>query len=322
MGGPGRSGASAGPSTAASFDLDALLEDVLGTELVDELVEEAPEGSRRGGGGGRRRSVSTAEGDGHAPVDARAEHRFGDEASPLPTAIMDELAVAVGPERGAAVGRRLAAAARAYERDRYQDAFRITRPMVDEVPESAAVRELHGLVCYRLGRWRDAIRHLTAAGGVAGDDPSQLPVRMDCHRALGHHHKVGQLWEELRAASPAAEVVVEGRLVLAADLADQGRLGDAIALLVAGGVGRDLRRPAARHLRQWYLLADLSERAGDLHRARELFERVVAADPDVADAAERLAALGGPAMGRALADRRSPTTLGDIARAGRAARRG
>jgi hypothetical protein len=39
-------------------------------------------------------------------------------------------------------------------------------------------------------------------------------------------------------------------------------------------------------------LADLCERAGDAPRARELFRRVVAVDPGLADAAERLQALG------------------------------
>lgn len=241
--------------------------------------------------------------------------------SAVPLEVARELVAAVGSERGAKLAERLAAAARAYERDRYADALRISRPLVEEVPESPAARELHGLVCYRLGRWRDALRHLAAAVEYGGDDPSQLPVVMDCHRALGHHRKVAELWDSLREASPPADVLVEGRLVLAADLAEQARLGEAITLLVQAGAARDLRRPSNRHLRQWYLLADLSERAGDLARARLLFGRVAAADPELADAADRLAALGGVEVGPAGSDRRSPTTLGDIARAGRSARR-
>ena len=70
--------------------------------------------------------------------------------------------------------------------------------LVDQVPESAAARELHGLVCYRLGRWREAVRHLEAARTLSGGDPSQLPVLMDCHRAMGHHRRVEALWDELR----------------------------------------------------------------------------------------------------------------------------
>lgn len=203
-----------------------------------------------------------------------------------------ELTGVVGAQRGAKLAERMAAAARAYERDRYQDALRITRGVVDQVPESAAARELHGLACYRLGRWREAIRHLEAARSLSGDDPSQVPVLMDCHRAQGHHRRVGELWDELRAASPDADVLAEGRLVRASALAERGDLDAALQLLTGAGAAKALRHPAERHVRQWYVLADLFERAGDLPRARELFARVVDVDPELADAATRLAALG------------------------------
>jgi hypothetical protein len=54
---------------------------------------------------------------------------------------------------------------------------------------------------------------------------------------------------------------------------------------------RPSRGAAPHHARLWYALADLYERAGDAPKARDLFSRVVAAQPDLADAAERLAAL-------------------------------
>lgn len=212
----------------------------------------------------------------------------------LPSEVAAELAQAVGREWGAKLAERLAAAARAYARDRYAEALRITRALVAQVPDSASARELHGLVCYRLGRFGEAVRHLQAARDLSGGDPSQVPVLMDCHRALGHHRRVGALWDELRGASPDADVLAEGRLVLAADTADRGDVEEATQLLVAAGAGRRLEHPAPRHVRQWYVLADLAERAGDLGRARELFARVVDADPELADAASRLGALGTP----------------------------
>ena len=52
-----------------------------------------------------------------------------------------------------------------------------------------------------------------------------------------------------------------------------------------------VKRPKAHHIRLWYALADLYERAGDTPKARELFKKVVANEPDFADAAERAAAL-------------------------------
>jgi len=185
-------------------------------------------------------------------------------------------------------------AAGAYERDRYLDALRLTRSIVDKAPEAASVRELHGLVCYRLGRWREAASNLEAARRLSGDDPSQVPVIMDCRRALGQNRKVEALWDELRSSSPPADVLAEGRLVVAAYRGDRGDLDSAIELLATSGAGRNLRRPAERHLRQWYVLADLYERAGDAPRARELFARVVAADPELADAEQRLSDLGRP----------------------------
>jgi tetratricopeptide (TPR) repeat protein len=212
----------------------------------------------------------------------------------LPSGIVDEISAAVGRRRAVRISERLATAADAYARDRYTEAARITRPLAQEVPESPATRELHGLVCYRLGRWREAITHLEAARRLTGGDPDQIPVIMDCHRALGHRRRVEALWEELRVASPPSDVLVEGRLVRAETMADSEDVQGAIALLVAAGAARNLRSPAERHVRQWFVLADLSERAGDIPTARTLFARVVAADPDLGDAADRLRALGAP----------------------------
>ena len=77
---------------------------------------------------------------------------------------------------------------------------------------------------------------------------------------------------------------------MAGSLADRGHLHDAIALLDRRS--DNVKRPAEHHLRVWYVLADLNERAGDLPRARELFDRVRRADPSFADVAERSVALG------------------------------
>lgn len=76
---------------------------------------------------------------------------------------------------------------------------------------------------------------------------------------------------------------------MAGSLADRGRLDDAIALLAA--FEPDRARPREWHLRTWYALADLYERAGDVPRARALFRRLVAREAEFFDAAERLADL-------------------------------
>jgi tetratricopeptide (TPR) repeat protein len=75
-------------------------------------------------------------------------------------------------------------------------------------------------------------------------------------------------------------------------LAESGDLQGAIEMLATAGASKALRNPSTRHVRQWYLLADLYERAGDVPRARELFERVAKVDREAYDVLDRLAGLG------------------------------
>jgi hypothetical protein len=108
---------------------------------------------------------------------------------------------------------------------------------------------------------------------------------MDCYRAQRRWGRVDELWEELAAASPSAELMTEGRIVAAGSLADRRLLTEAIALLEkkAGPV----RNPREYHLRLWYALADLEERAGNNARARALFDRIHDHDRDFADVEHR-----------------------------------
>ncbi len=160
----------------------------------------------------------------------------------------------------------------------------------------AAVRELAGLSAYRSGQWREAVRHLEAARVLDGFS-EHLPVLMDCQRALHRPKKVTDLWAELRRSSPDADELAEGRIVAASSLADTGDLAGAITMLADAGAGRTYRNPSERHVRQWYVLADLYERAGDVPRARQFFERVAKADPESYDVKQRLGALGTPGRG-------------------------
>ncbi|HKN40633.1 MAG TPA: hypothetical protein VJ622_05370 [Acidimicrobiia bacterium] len=178
--------------------------------------------------------------------------------------------------------------ARALDRGYEREALRILRPYREPHPDSANLRELLGLTYYRLGRWSLAQKELEAFVALTGST-EQHPVLMDCARALGRFQRVQTLWEELRAASPAAEVVTEGRIVAAGALADRGLLDEAIKVLERAPANP--RRILPHHLRLWYALADLQERAGDLPAARALFRKVSAQDPAFVDVAERLAAL-------------------------------
>jgi tetratricopeptide (TPR) repeat protein len=151
------------------------------------------------------------------------------------------------------------------------------------------VRELTGLVQYRLGNYRAAGKELEAFVELT-DSVEQHPILMDCARAQKRWRRVDELWQELAAASPDPEVVTEGRIVAAGSLADRGRLQDAIAMLARKADA--VKRPRPEHLRLWYALADLEERAGNTARARALFDRVAAHDPDLADVEARRRAIG------------------------------
>ena len=200
-----------------------------------------------------------------------------------------ELNRSVGATRAPRLEQRLADATRAFSAERYGDAARILRKLVEEAPRVAAARELYGLTLYRQGKWKPAIKELEVFRLLTGS-AEQHPVLADCYRALGNRAMVDELWEDLRSQSPSAELVVEGRIVVAGTYADAGDLPAAIRLLEQGW--RMPKRPQEHHLRRAYALADLYERAGDVARARELFSRLVAVDPDFADARTRLRNVG------------------------------
>jgi tetratricopeptide (TPR) repeat protein len=256
----------------------------------------APAGASTAGGDGDARPAD-AVGRSRRPADGPAPARRSRRAAPAgaPTAggdggdgAGDDVRGAVAPNRLARFESRLKDATDAFRRERYEDARRTLRPLAEQAPRAASVRELYGLTLYRLGRWAQAARELEAFRTQTGGT-EQHPVLADCYRALGRYAEVEELWEELRAASPSAELVAEGRIVAAGALADRGRLDEAIELLAAGS--KPTKRAKLHHLRVAYALADLYERAGDLPRARELFGLVAASDPDFVDVQARLRAL-------------------------------
>ncbi|MGH9079033.1 MAG: tetratricopeptide repeat protein, partial [Acidimicrobiales bacterium] len=269
----------------------------------DDFVPERWERTDRGSKGRTPRSETpkAAPALSPAPVSRRKDR----PAEGLPADVLAELASAAGPDWGMLrerVTERMAAGLGAYERERYRDASRILKTVVDAVPDAASARELLGLSHYRQSNWRAASGNLEAYGALTGSVDLH-PVRMDCQRAIGRPRRVEALFSELRQGSPDPEVLSEGRLVLAGTRADMGDLAGAVALLLEAGAGRRVRNPSERHLRQWYVLADLAERSGDLARSRELFLRISDADPHSYDVDDRLESLGPPVRRRRAANR-------------------
>ncbi|MDE0652043.1 MAG: hypothetical protein OXI26_00115 [bacterium] len=195
----------------------------------------------------------------------------------------------LGTERGRWALRQVTKAADSFASEYHRDALAQLRPVMDtEAADVPEVRELHGLILYRLRRWRAAARELEAFATLSRSC-EQGPVLADCYRALQRWDRVEELWDELRLESPSAELVTEGRIVAAGALADRGRPAEAVALLADGW--RTPRNPQEFHLRRAYALADLYDRGGDQPAARRLFAWLERHAPGFADTTDRLADL-------------------------------
>ena len=193
------------------------------------------------------------------------------------------------PQHAAKLRERLLGAFVSLERERYAEARRIGNQLARELSDVAAVHELIGLANYRLGEWRKAAAALERSQTL-NPDPDTMPILMDSLRALGRHDDVVEVWKELRQASPGHETMAEGRIIMAGSLADQGELAAAISEMQPAR--SKPKRVRDHHLRQWYMLADLFDRAGDTVGAVRFFERIAMSDADFVDVRQRLRALG------------------------------
>jgi tetratricopeptide (TPR) repeat protein len=258
--------------------------------------------ARRGADAVRRRpSVTTPPERSNRPPDPQSDWQQVDEGSQresgrlmkparvperLPADLRDGLRDDLGEVTATRVEAKLLEARRAFDRDRYAEARSVLTPIARRVPTAAAVRELLGLTNYRMGNWKQATAELEAYRSLTGA-VDQHPVLMDCERAQQHWGRVDELWAELKAASPSAPLVAEGRIVAAGAKADRGDLRGALRELHKVAV-TPVKRPQEHHLRQWYVLGDLNERLGELPAARAWFRQVRDVDPDFADVADRV----------------------------------
>ena len=244
---------------------------------VDVWIDEGP--VREAASAATKRAEPTP----GAPRRQRRRRALGDD-------VIAAIEHAVGARKATRLVKLMAEAASALEGDRVDDARRAITPVVREAPGVAAAREVAGQILYRSSQWRRAAAELEAFRALRPNDVSCHAVLGDCYRALGRHHEVEQLWRELKEASPAPELMVEARIVMAGSLADRGQLDEAIELLRRST--NVPHRVRDHHLRQWYALADLYDRAGAVVEARRWFTQIAAVDRGFVDVAERLAALG------------------------------
>lgn len=219
----------------------------------------------------------------------RASERERRAPRPLDPEVSAELVESLGSQRGVRLAERLAQASEALDRERFDEARRLSSAIVKEAPTVSAAHEVAGLALYRLGRYKAAVRELEVAQDLRSD-PSLLPVIADSYRALRRWSAVERVWLRIREASPPHEVLAEGRIVAASALSDRGDLGAAVELMEPAT--KRPKRVRDHHLRQWYVLADLYDRMGDPINARRWFGAIADRDPEYSDVRDRLRAIG------------------------------
>ena len=201
-----------------------------------------------------------------------------------------KIAGIVGDQAAKRLISKLALALDAFEKGRYQDAKRIIIPITRECEGVHLIHEIAGLSLYRLGQWRDAADHLEKARAAMPASTLNHPVLADCYRALMRYEKVDELWKELKDASPDPAIVAEGRIVAASAQADKGDIQNAVRIMQQ--TKKDPAKVREHHLREWYVLADLYDRSGDVINAREWFAKIANNDPDFSDVRDRLSTIG------------------------------
>jgi tetratricopeptide (TPR) repeat protein len=186
--------------------------------------------------------------------------------------------------RASEVKEAVVAASQAVEEERFVDALEHLGLAKRHAPRSPSIRELAGLVHYRLGHWREAARELAAYRRLSGKS-DQDPVYADALRAVGNVDRALQVLRDLDPAEVTEEVYVEGLVVLGGLLRDAQRAEEAVDALRRGPL--QPREVLPHHLRLWYALAEALEAAGRTSEAREWWDAIYAEDPAFFDVAHR-----------------------------------
>ena len=227
-----------------------------------------------------------------APIRLERDERRASAAAMahVEATVAGSIIAVVGERASKRLIEKLALALDAFERGRYQDAKKIIIPISRDCSGVELIHEIAGLSMYRMGQWRDAADHLEQARALTSGSTLNHPVLADCYRALMRYDKVDELWKELKDASPDPTIVAEGRIVAASALADQGDIQAAVRLMQQSK--QDPAKVREHHLREWYVLADLYDRSGDVVQARTIFQRIAKSDADFTDVRDRLETLG------------------------------
>ena len=215
-----------------------------------------------------------------------------DEEPQLPRAVRREIDRALGSgPRSHDIALALSIGAAAIDEDRPDVAVEVLSWARHQAPKLAPIREALGVAHYLRDEFAPALSELQAYRRISGRD-DQNHLAADCLRALDRGvDRIAEVADPLIADEHAPDDRrAEAVIVRSASLAEADDVPAARAI-----ARRFLERPRdgdeEYDLRVRYLAADLAERAGDHAAAARQLEMVVAVDPDLFDAEERLEGL-------------------------------
>ncbi|HEX7097771.1 MAG TPA: tetratricopeptide repeat protein [Acidimicrobiia bacterium] len=210
-------------------------------------------------------------------------------AGELPRWVRDEITRTTPKARREPALTHLARGVEAFADERYAAAYEQLKRAKDLAPQAATIRELLGLSAYNLEKWEEALRELRTFRRISGE-PTQVPVEIDCLRALGRTEDAEKTFRMLKDLDPRPETDDEARVVFASSLLDRGLVGEAWKVIKPG---RLVANPRPSALRRWYVAARVAHAAGDSEAARRFADAIAAAEPDFPGLPELRAEIAG-----------------------------
>lgn len=217
-------------------------------------------GSRPQSGKGRQGGKGRAAGRGSdsAKPPSREERRKLHAGGQLPRWIREEITRSTPKERRDAALRELENGVEAFAAERYKPAAAALRKAKAAASSSATIRELLGLSAYQVGNWDEALKELRAFRRMSGET-DQMPIEMDCLRAMGREKDVDKTYELFHELGGGRDTDNEARVVYASHLVDQGRVDEAWRVINAKLVSN----PPESLVRRWAVAARVAHAAGD-----------------------------------------------------------
>lgn len=230
----------------------------------DQDRRREPSGRRDDGGRRQRRSITAV------------------PAGELPRWVREEITRTAPKARREPALTHLARAVGEYADGRFAAAYDQLKRAKQLAPQAATVRELLGLSAYNLEKWEEALRELRTFRRISGET-TQVPVEIDCLRALGRHDDAAKTFRQLRDLDPHPATDDEARVVFASHLLDRGEVAEAWRVIKPG---RLVANPRPSALRRWYVAARVAARAGDPDAAERFVAAIAEAEPDFPGLAE------------------------------------